>query len=241
MLQLVIRTQAPLCSLLPPLAHLIHMESPYLAAVLRREVPTHCLFQKYWPWGYKHERSVITIQLLCDDGMDEGNLSSPKPLTTCFSGIPGFGVMKAGKLTLPLITCSTEESRQCTSPGQHSRADLGGRGTGDLVWRVWIWESQMHHLSAMWWHWRGRFTPLLLTFVSQRAGSEVIREGNLSPSLICFITCGSGPYTSPGQHSKAGVICGDCRRTSPASCLWGSLVDEGETVFYFFLIPHHLW
>lgn len=39
-------------------------------------------------------------------------------------------VMRAGELAVPLISCSTLESRLCTSPGQHSKVDTGRRGHG---------------------------------------------------------------------------------------------------------------
>ena len=38
--------------------------------------------------------------------------------------------MRVAKLALPLIGCRTWESRPCTSPGQHARADPVGRGEG---------------------------------------------------------------------------------------------------------------
>lgn len=38
-----------------------------------------------------------------------------------------------GEMTLPLMGCYTQESGPCTSPGQHSRADLIDRDTGDHV------------------------------------------------------------------------------------------------------------
>lgn len=92
-------------------------------------------FQKYWPCGYKHRRSVMTTHLLCGS-MDEGELFSPNSSILCCRGRPGFGVLRAGELTLPLTPCSTEESRHCTSPGQNTRVDFGGRGTGGLVLRI---------------------------------------------------------------------------------------------------------
>lgn len=40
------------------------------------------------------------------------------------------------RAVLPLISCSTWESQPCTSPGQHNRADPGGRGAGEPFQRV---------------------------------------------------------------------------------------------------------
>lgn len=40
-------------------------------------------------------------------------------------------VINVGELSLPLTYCSTQERGSCTSPGNHSRADPGGRGTGE--------------------------------------------------------------------------------------------------------------
>lgn len=40
--------------------------------------------------------------------------------------------MRAGELALPVTSCSTQESMHGTSPGQHTRADPVGRGTGEL-------------------------------------------------------------------------------------------------------------
>lgn len=62
----------------------------------------------------------------------------PSPLATCHQ-------LKAGKadprvaglkeLTLPLAGCRAWKSRHYISPGQHRRADSGGKGAGDLVAR----------------------------------------------------------------------------------------------------------
>lgn len=38
-----------------------------------------------------------------------------------------------GELILPLTSCSTQESKPYTSPGQHSTADCVGGGEGELA------------------------------------------------------------------------------------------------------------
>jgi hypothetical protein len=62
-----------------------------------------------WPVSWDH----IDVQGLCRAG------STPQWL------------WHVGELALPLTGCSTLESQPCTSPGQHSGADPGGRGKGE--------------------------------------------------------------------------------------------------------------
>jgi len=51
-----------------------------------------------------------------------------------------YGVMRIRELALPLplplAWCNTQESRPCTSPGQHSRADSAGGSMGEPSLRV---------------------------------------------------------------------------------------------------------
>ena len=69
--------------------------------------------------------------------MDKGEMfSSPlthHPLLPVAGEGPGPGVTRTGELTLPLTSCSTQESRPCTSPGEHSRAGSGDGDTGELA------------------------------------------------------------------------------------------------------------
>lgn len=84
------------------------------------------------------------------------------------------GVMGSGELTLSITSYSTQESRRCTSSGQHSRAGPGGESTSEpapralgelaspLIWhevaRVWGWCPPHHPLttcsSQESWPWR---------------------------------------------------------------------------------------
>ena len=78
-----------------------------------------------------------------------------------------YWVMGLGELALLLTSCTTQESRPCTLPGQHSRADPGDRGTGEPALRM---RAQATHLpSAMRWFECGcdAFpSPLALTICS---------------------------------------------------------------------------
>lgn len=44
----------------------------------------------------------------------------------------------------PLTNCSSQGSRPCTLPGQHSRAVPVDRGTGELALRKWVEEIWLH-------------------------------------------------------------------------------------------------
>lgn len=57
-----------------------------------------------------------------------------------------------GKLFRPLTSCSTGESRPCTSPGQHSRSDHGVRGTGEPAPRARVWCGELILLPPLIWH-----------------------------------------------------------------------------------------
>lgn len=57
---------------------------------------------------------------------------SPHPLPPVAGERAGNGAMRVGELALPVTSCSTQESMHGTSPGQHTRADPVGRGTGEL-------------------------------------------------------------------------------------------------------------
>lgn len=56
--------------------------------------------------------------------------------------------MRQGVLVLPLIDCSTWESRPFTSPRPHTRADLGVKGEGELTRGPESREHRMYHFLA---------------------------------------------------------------------------------------------
>ena len=69
-----------------------------------------------------------TTHLLCV-GMDIGGapVFHHNPSLPVAGGKSGLAVMRAGELLIPLNSCGTPESRPCTSRGQKSRADIGGK------------------------------------------------------------------------------------------------------------------
>lgn len=56
----------------------------------------------------------------------------PLAISSSPVGKAGLGVMRVKELVLPLAGCSIWESRLCTWPGQHSKSDPSGGGTGEL-------------------------------------------------------------------------------------------------------------
>jgi hypothetical protein len=69
----------------------------------------------------------------CEMAWVQGNgalLTSPLPLLSVAVWKAGPGVMRASKIDLTLICCSTQESRPYTlSSGEYNRADSCGMGT----------------------------------------------------------------------------------------------------------------
>lgn len=58
---------------------------------------------------------------------------APCPSPPTAAGKVGPWVMSVGELIQSLTSCSAWESRSCTSPGQHNRADPVDWSTGDLT------------------------------------------------------------------------------------------------------------
>jgi hypothetical protein len=69
----------------------------------------------------------------------------------------------SGELAPSLASGSTWENELCTSPGQHSTADPGGRGVGEPALRVRVQGSWPSHLSAAKWHGCGEGLPPITT------------------------------------------------------------------------------
>lgn len=66
-------------------------------------------------------------------------------------------VIRVQELPLLPISCSTEESRRCTLPGQHNRADPVYRDVNASALKLWAWASCPHAMSVM--QWWGRDPP----------------------------------------------------------------------------------
>lgn len=72
-----------------------------------------------------------------------------KNVFNIFELVGSFGFIiintKAAALTLKKVD-------PATSPGQHSRADLLGRGLGELARKLSAWEICPHYASVLWYH-----------------------------------------------------------------------------------------
>lgn len=81
--------------------------------------------------------------------------------------------MNPGELALPLISFSAQESRPCTSPGQHRSAGPGQGGARESALRT---EEERADLATVVGAWReGGALPA----VTRRADPGVIRVGEL--------------------------------------------------------------
>lgn len=58
---------------------------------------------------------------------------------------------KLGELFLLPTSCRTWESRPCTSPSKHNRANPDGGGMGEPAPKLWVWETCPHYLSVLSW------------------------------------------------------------------------------------------
>ena len=128
----------------------------------------------------------------------------------------GPGSLRSGELTLPPpAVCSTWESGSCTLPGQHSRADSGGR-----AWVGWPLGCECgragpatclpcrdKNKGELWPHPR---PPLLATYSRQESWPHEHRVEEMALCLICCSNQKSRPCTSPGQHSRPAPECGGC-------------------------------
>lgn len=90
--------------------------------------PTHL------PWG--------------DIGAEVMPHSHPNPSPPPAVRNAAHGAMSSGGLALPFTSCSIQESRPCTSPGQHDRAGPEG-DAGESTPRANAWENWPCHPSTV--------------------------------------------------------------------------------------------
>ena len=64
-----------------------------------------------------------------------GKGGGPHSLLPVIEGGPVCEVIRLGKLALPLTDYSTGERELCILPGQHGRADPGGKDAGEQAVR----------------------------------------------------------------------------------------------------------
>lgn len=101
------------------------------------------------------------------------------------------------ELSLPLTSCSIQESRPCTSPEQHNRVDSGQGCAGEPALRVIEREQDRLPLCL---EVPGKSEMLLLPCLSPlkavgRVNPKVMRVGKLTRPH-------TGEHTCPGQHSR---------------------------------------
>jgi hypothetical protein len=99
-------------------------------------------------------------------------------------------------------------------PRPHERAGPGGLRAGAQTPSLWYSEGWAQHTAGFLVKqaprdWSDREMPPA-TYSRQRADPKVVKVGALALPLTCCSTRESGPYTSPGQHSRANPGCWGC-------------------------------
>lgn len=115
-------------------------------------------------------------------------------------------------LRVPLNSCSTLESRPCTSPGQCSSAGPADRSAGESALRSWEcenWPCPRHLLCGS--EGEGKMS------FPHPGHQRQMRELTL-PFTSCS-TWESGPCISPGQHSKTDSVYSCASWPGEAPCL----------------------
>ena len=80
---------------------------------------------------YKVSAKTARAVLLYREILSHKTNTSPTPSIPDANGRDGPVVIRAGALSLTPSSCSPQESRPCTSPGQYSRAHPAGAGMGE--------------------------------------------------------------------------------------------------------------
>lgn len=70
-------------------------------------------------------------------------------------------IISVGELSLTPTSWDIQESRQCTFPVQHNKANTVSSGVGEPAPKLWVWEHCPHYPSFLGWHggWRATLLP----------------------------------------------------------------------------------
>lgn len=108
-------------------------------------------------WVQVWVRVVAMNHLIC---LVEAWAGKSCPITTPEAGGRAVPVViRAGEQCLVFTSCNTQESKPCTLPEKHNRANLVSASVGEPSPKLWAWESCLHYPSVLWQHGCGRIAP----------------------------------------------------------------------------------